>query len=947
MQRVTPEPHAVVSRLVGVLKPDGSVRFCYDAGVNAATIISAESRCSMPGVENTLSLVAGRRFLGKLDLRDAFRHVGIPPALRKYFTIRVTVDGEDRYYQYTTMPFGWSMAPILWQACLTEVLADFIAKNVVGVYIDDILLVADTEDQFVALTKAVLERLVEKRLRINAGKCTLGVARVMFLGYEVDGETIQLSQSRLQYIEAMPEPQNLPELRSVLGIFQNLSPHVEGAAHFLAVLSDATKGEAARRWKDRWMEKQQEAFKALKRLVMSALPRHHHDPTRTLVLRTDASGLALGWALYQLTLEAQKRHDEGETLAFAEEELQLLTLGGCKLSPTEAKYSAQQREALAIVTATDKLNPFLWGRRFYVVTDHRNLLWMRDSVNEMVRRWAMKLGRLDFQVVYRPGVQNVVADAVSRLPAPEGLGAPPEELVVLLAHAPSSDGTATPSLARRIAAAQKASGKEFKEEDGFNRGTRGGIALAMLGGLAWVPAEATGLQQDILQAAHAESGHGGQAATLDAVHRAGVTWPKLAETIARHLRCCDLCARNRSWLHNRRQGLFHAVRGDRPFARWIMDYLGPVVDEEGRSHYILVCVDTFSRFTLLTHATEATAAVTVAALERLVEDYGVPEVIQSDNGSHFANGAVAAFMQSQGIAHHLSAPHNPQSNAVGERRNAVIMRALRTLPKGARDDMHRAVHKVQSLVNTTLNTAIGVTPFEAIFGLVPSTGLTAAAGAITSSEGGHTVPQLRAMAREMVQLRDELFIKRARAAWDAKHTEVHFNPGDIVMLTLKQPDGKLGDRNEGPFRVLGPGKGENVYRLEDVNGTRTTEAHVRRMQPYDESRTSAEALLESKLPAGYAVVDKVLRHRFGAAGNGALEVEVSWRDSPASDTRWLPWQEAKKLSAVTAYISRCGLDLTQAGTLRKRKPQAKAGPFPGPVAVDGPTRRNPPRAARL
>ncbi|MGC8489810.1 MAG: reverse transcriptase family protein, partial [Clostridia bacterium] len=251
MQRATPEPEAVVSRLVGVLKPDGSVRFCYDAGVNAATIISEESRRSMPGVESTLSLVAGRRFLGKFDLRDAFRHVGIPPALRKYFTIRVTVDGEDRYYQYTTMPFGWSMAPILWQACLTEVLADFIAKGVVGVYIDDILLVADTEDQFVALTRAVLMRLVEKRLRINAGKCTLGVARVMFLGYEVDGETIQLSQSRLQYIEAMPEPQNLPELRSVLGIFQNLSPHVEGAAHFLAVLSDATKGEAARRWKDR------------------------------------------------------------------------------------------------------------------------------------------------------------------------------------------------------------------------------------------------------------------------------------------------------------------------------------------------------------------------------------------------------------------------------------------------------------------------------------------------------------------------------------------------------------------------------------------------------------------------------------------------------------------------------------------------------------------------
>jgi len=78
---------------------------------------------------------------------------------------------------------------------------------------------------------------------------------------------------------------------------------------------------------------------------------------------------------------------------------------------------------LVIVWAIRKLRPYLEGYNFKVVSDHMALKWVYsiESSSGRIARWALKLQQYDFEIAYRKGQLNVVADALSRLPLPEAL----------------------------------------------------------------------------------------------------------------------------------------------------------------------------------------------------------------------------------------------------------------------------------------------------------------------------------------------------------------------------------------------------------------------------------------------------------------------------------------------------------------------------------------------
>lgn len=87
------------------------------------------------------------------------------------------------------------------------------------------------------------------------------------------------------------------------------------------------------------------------------------------------------------------------------------------LTATEQRYAQTEREALALVWACEKFHYYLYGKFFWLVTDHKPLVAIfgeRVKPSPRIERWKLRLMAYDYKVMYRPGKSNI-ADPLSRL----------------------------------------------------------------------------------------------------------------------------------------------------------------------------------------------------------------------------------------------------------------------------------------------------------------------------------------------------------------------------------------------------------------------------------------------------------------------------------------------------------------------------------------------------
>ena len=96
-----------------------------------------------------------------------------------------------------------------------------------------------------------------------------------------------------------------------------------------------------------------------------------------------------------------------------------------RLSSSERNYSATDREYVAIRQCLERWRHFLIGSRFLILTDHVALTYIQSSaaVSRRNARWLEFLSQFDFDIEHIKGRENIVADALSRVPGSETLDA--------------------------------------------------------------------------------------------------------------------------------------------------------------------------------------------------------------------------------------------------------------------------------------------------------------------------------------------------------------------------------------------------------------------------------------------------------------------------------------------------------------------------------------------
>ena len=379
------------SPIVLVKKKDGTLRMCVDyRRLNAVSHMDAYP---MPRIDDLIDKLGPAKFISTIDLTKGYWQVPVA-AEDQHKTAFTTPMG---LFQFRVMPFGLSGAPASFQR-MADQLVDGI-QNYAAAYLDDLVVFSSTWEDHLKQLQEILSRLRQAGLTAKPSKCQFGMRTCTYLGHVVGNGLIKPEVSKIQAVQSFAVPQSKRQVRAFLGLTGYYRRFIPGYAEIAAPLTDLTKKCAPNSVK--WTNSCDTTFVTLKKLLCSPPVLRSPDFTKPFVLQTDASDIAVGAVLSQ---QDESGHDH--PVAYFSR----------KLLPREVRYSTVEKECLAIRLATHAFRVYLLGREFVIETDHRSLEWLDrlKENNARLTRWSLALQPFSFLVVYRPGLKNGNADALSR-----------------------------------------------------------------------------------------------------------------------------------------------------------------------------------------------------------------------------------------------------------------------------------------------------------------------------------------------------------------------------------------------------------------------------------------------------------------------------------------------------------------------------------------------------
>ena len=371
------EPSEWCSRGFFVPKPNGGARLVVDLSY-LNSFIERPIHPFVAGTDLIKNLDPSSKVFCKLHAVLGYYQIPLDTDSKKLFTF-LLASGR---YRYLRAPMGCSASSDEW--CKRS---DMALSGIKGVHklVDDILIEAKDYDQLFERIETVLQRCVDSNITISLRKMQVGES-VIFAGYKVSNEGIHPVEERTAAIRNFPNPSTTKELKSFLGLSNQLGSFVPDLAHSVNTLREILRKNIA--WQ--WLPDQETAFKTTKDILTGNLVLRPFNPSHDTELITDASRIGLGFALLQVDPLTGNRH--------------LIQCGSRSLSGPESRYAVCELEGLAILYGITKCRHYLLGMdHFTVVTDHKPLkgVFAKDLPeieNTRLRRYRERLTGYKFEL---------------------------------------------------------------------------------------------------------------------------------------------------------------------------------------------------------------------------------------------------------------------------------------------------------------------------------------------------------------------------------------------------------------------------------------------------------------------------------------------------------------------------------------------------------------------
>ena len=355
----------------------------YSETINKFTQLDAYP---VPRIDDLVEQIAQYTVFSTIDLKSAYHQYPIREEDAPY----TAFEAEGGLYQFKRLPFGVTNGVAIFQREMDNFVKNHDLKATFP-YMDNITICGRDQKDHDLNLKAFREAASRVNLTYNDSKCEFSVRRLCILGSVIENGEVRPDPNRMKPLLELAPPNDIRSLRRTMGFFAHYAQWIRGFSEKIKPLSSSKQFPLQPEAID--------AFHRLKNDVIHSVVKAV-DESKQFTVETDASDTAIAASLNQ----------EGKPVAFFSR----------PLNASEIHHASVEKEALAVVEAVRHWRHYLLGRKFNLVTDQKSVVFMFSSENrgkiknDKIIRWRLELACYNYNIIHKPGVDNVVPDALSR-----------------------------------------------------------------------------------------------------------------------------------------------------------------------------------------------------------------------------------------------------------------------------------------------------------------------------------------------------------------------------------------------------------------------------------------------------------------------------------------------------------------------------------------------------
>ena len=240
-------------------------------------------------------------------------------------------------------------------------------------------------------------------------------------------------------------------------------------------------------------------------------------------------------------------------------------------------------------------------------------------------------------------------------------------------------------------------------------------------------------------------------------------------------------------------------------------------------------------------------AATIAQLfmDHVVKLHGLPASIVSDRDTIFVSHFWRKLFKLYKVNLQLSTAYHPQMDGQSERVNQCLEMYLRCAVQDSPKSWKSWLSLAELWYNSSLHSALGCSPFKALYGYEPNIGAVPSLPPTTTASVAdiieHRELHLQSLKEHLARAQN-----RMKLVADSKRQDYQFSVGDKVLLKLQpytqstianRPYPKLAYKYFGPYTML-ERVGSVAYRLQLPEGSLIHPVfHISQLKPYTEDYT--------------------------------------------------------------------------------------------------------------